>query len=105
MEFVPLNSSKTFRRRSLPARSASVLHDFVLATGSLHGAAELGVVFDGDSWKVERITVETLAVLFSACRDCCFSLRFFMILFPSILTLQPRRRFRFTDRSDGGTHG
>jgi len=35
---------KTFAAVPCPARSPSVLHDFVLATGSLHGAAELGVV-------------------------------------------------------------
>src|SRR5215467_1762835 len=112
MELAPLRFfSRSCAGVPLPARSASVfLTTLYFPPAACTARRSLVSSSTVMPWKVERMTVETLASsVLSLSRSACFSLRFFMIPFPCPLVLALCRgcvRFRLNqiDRNSR-THG
>src|SRR6266699_1018890 len=83
MEFVPLRFlSKLSAGVPTPARSASVFFTTLyLPPAACTARRSLVSASTVMPWKVERMTVDTLASsVLSLSRSCCFSLRFFIVL-------------------------
>src|SRR5690348_7982589 len=110
MEFVPLRFfSRSCAGVPCPARSARVFFTTLyLPPAACTARRSLVSSSTVIPWKVERMTVETLASsVFSLSRSCCFSLRFFMIPFPLASALCRGGVGLRLDQVDGNarTHG
>src|SRR6266699_1716460 len=110
MEFVPLRFlSKLSAGVPTPARSASVFFTTLyLPPAACTARRSLVSASTVMPWKVERMTVDTLASsVLSLSRSCCFSLRFFIVSLRWFARLRGSgHRFYFGQvDGDARTHG